>query len=222
MILGGMTVNNQTKKLTTAGMLCAIAYVAAAVGRIPLVLFLKYDPKDIMIAIGGLIFGPLTSFFIALTVSLVEMVTISENGILGFFMNVISSCSFACTAAFIYQKKRKLSGAMVGLFCGWGCMVLVMLLWNYLITPFYMGCPQETVVELLIPVFLPFNLIKGGLNASITLILYKPVATALRRSHLIESAQAAEKSRLNVGVILAALFIMATCILFILSFKGVF
>ena len=124
--------NNKTKKLTTIGMLCAIAYVAAAVGRIPLVLFLKYDPKDIIIAIGGL-------------------------------------------------------------FCGWGCMVFVMLLWNYLITPFYMGYPREAVAELLIPAFLPFNLIKGGLNAGITMILYKPVVTALRRSHLIDTTQMTEK-----------------------------
>lgn len=119
--------NSKTKKLTTVGMLCAFAYAAAVIGRIPLVLFLKYDPKDIIIAICGLIFGPLASFSAALIVSLVEMFTISENSILGFLMNVISSCSFACTAAFVYKKKRKLSGAIIGLFCGWGCMVLVML-----------------------------------------------------------------------------------------------
>ena len=53
---------NKTKKLTTIGMLCALAYAAVVVGRIPLVLFLKYDPKDVIIVIGGLIFGPLTSF----------------------------------------------------------------------------------------------------------------------------------------------------------------
>lgn len=213
--------NNKTKKLTTIGMLCAIAYVAAAVGRIPLILFLKYDPKDIIIAIGGLVFGPLTSLIIALIVSFVEMATVSENGIIGFFMNVISSCSFACTAAFIYKKKRHLSGAMIGVSCGWGCMVFVMLLWNYLITPYYMGYPREAVIELLIPAFLPFNFIKGGLNASITMILYKPVVAALRRSHLVETTQLTEKSRLNVGVILVALLITITCTLFILSLKGV-
>ena len=214
--------NNKTKKLTTIGVLCAIAYTAAAVGRVPLVLFLKYDPKDIIIAISGLIFGPLTSFLIAFIVSLAEMVTISENGILGCFMNIISSCSFACTAAFIYQKRRKLSGAIGGLFCGWGCMVFVMLLWNYLVTPFYMGYPREAVAELLIPAFLPFNLIKGGLNAAIIMILYKPVVTALRRSHLIDTTQMAEKSKSNIGVILTALLIIATCTLFILSLKGAF
>lgn len=118
--------NRKTKEISIVGMLCAIAYVAVVVGRIPLVLFLKYDPKDIVIAISGLIFGPFTSFSVAFTVSLIEMVTISENGILGFIMNIISSCSFACTAAFIYKRKHRRSGAIIGLLCGWGCMVCVL------------------------------------------------------------------------------------------------
>ena len=214
--------NSKTKRLTTVGMLCAFAYVATVIGRIPLVLFLKYDPKDIIIAISGLIFGSLTSFSVALIVSLVEMFIISENGILGFLMNVISSCSFACTAAFIYKKKRKLSGAIVGLFCGWACMVLVMLLWNYLITPIYMGYPREAVVKLLVPAFLPFNLIKGGLNAAMTMILYKPVITALRHAHLMETNQIKSRTKLNIGLILIALLIITTCILLILSIKHVF
>ena len=177
--------NSKTKKLTTAGMLCALAYGATLIGRIPIVLFLKYDPKDSIIAIGGLLLGPLTSFAVALIVSLAEMFTISETGILGFLMNVISSCSFACTDALIYKKKTRRSGAMIGLFCGWGSMVLIMLLWNYLITPVYMGYPREAVAELLIPVFLPFNLMKGGLNAAFAMILYKPVVTAFRYAHLL-------------------------------------
>ena len=214
--------NSKTKKLTTISMLCALAYAATVFGRFPLVLFLKYDPKDIIIAISGLIFGPLTSFSVALIVSLVEMFTISENGILGLLMNVISSCSFACTAAIIYNKKRKISGAIVGLFCGWGCMVLVMLLWNYLITPIYMGYSREAVVELLIPAFLPFNLIKGGLNAAITMILYKPIITALRRSHLVEKNQMEMRAKFNIGLTLIALLIITTCTLLLLSLKGVF
>lgn len=214
--------NSKTKKITTIGMLCTLAYAATAALRVPLVLFLKYDPKDIIIAISGLIFGPLTSFTVALIVSLVEMFTISENGILGFLMNVISSSSFACTAAFIYNKKRKISGAIVGLFCGWGCMVLVMLLWNYLITPIYMGYSREAVAELLIPVFLPFNLIKGGLNAAITMILYKPIVTALRRSHLVETNKMEKRAKFNMGLILTALLIITTCTLLLLSLKGVF
>ena len=83
-------------------MLCALAFLAAAVFRIPVVLFLRYDPKDIIIVTGGFIFGPLTAALIAFLVSLMQMFTVSGTGFLGFLMNVISSCAFACTAACIY------------------------------------------------------------------------------------------------------------------------
>jgi len=212
---------SKTKKLTTIGMLCALAYVAVVVGRIPLVLFLKYDPKDIIIVIGGLIFGPLTSFAVTVVVSVVQMFTISGTGILGCIMNIISSCSFACTAAFIYKRKHKLSGALLGLFCGWGCQVVVMTLWNYLIAPIYMGYPREAIVELLIPAFIPFNLIKGGLNVAITMLLYKPVVTVLRRSNFIETKQDSGKMQVNIGVLLVSLLMIITCVLLILSFNDI-
>ena len=212
----------RTKKLTTAGMLCALAYVAMVVGRIPLILFLKYDPKDVIIVIGGFIFGPFTSFTITVIVSVVQMFTVSGTGILGCIMNIISSCSFACTAAFIYKQKHKLSGAILALLCGWFCQVAVMLLWNYLIAPIYMGYPREAIVELLLPAFLPFNLIKGGLNAAITMLLYKPVVMVLRRFNLIEPSHNPEKARINIGVLLVTLLIIATCVLLIFSFNGVF
>lgn len=211
----------KTKQITAIGMFCALAYAATAVGRVPLVLFLKYDPKDVVIAISGLLFGPLTSLTVAFIVSFAEMLTLSENGVLGFIMNVISSSSFACTAAFIYQRKRTLPGAVTGLLCGWGCMVPVMLLWNYLITPIYMGYPREAVAELLLPAFLPFNLLKGGLNAAITMLLYKPIVTALGHARLLE-AEPAAKANAKAGVLPAALFILGTCILVLLSLNGVF
>lgn len=170
----------KTRKITIIGMFCALAYAAAAMGRIPLVLFLKYDPKDIILVISGFLFGPLTSFTAALVVSFLELFTISETGIWGFIMNVISSGSFSCTAALIYKKRKTWAGAIVGLLCGWGCMVSVMLLWNYLIAPIYMGCSREEVVKLLLPAFLPFNLVKGGLNAVSTILLYRPIAALLR------------------------------------------
>ena len=171
--------HSKTKKLTTTAMLCALAYTAAAIGRIPIVLFLRYDSKDVSITIGGMIFGPLTSLAITIAVSIAQMFTISGTGFIGCIMNIISSCCFACTAAFIYRKKRTLSGAMLGLFCGMLCQVLVMMLWNYLIAPLYMGYSREDVARLLLPAFLPFNLIKGGLNAALTMLLYKPTVTAL-------------------------------------------
>lgn len=33
-------------------MLCAVAYVVMVIGRIPIILFLKYEPKDVVITMG--------------------------------------------------------------------------------------------------------------------------------------------------------------------------
>lgn len=212
--------DSKTKKITATAMLCAIAYVVVVVGRIPVVLFLKYDPKDIIITLGGLIWGPMTSFIVSVIVSLIEMVTISENGPIGLIMNIVSTCSFACTASFIYKKKRTLSGAVIGLVAGSLTMVVVMLLWNYLITPIYMGYPREAVAELLIPAFLPFNLLKAGLNAGFTFLLYKPITMALRKAGYLSESQNMQ-SRKTIGLWLLAGVIVITCILLILSFRGI-
>lgn len=213
--------NTRTRKITAVAMLCAVAYVVMAVGRIPIVLFLKYDPKDVIIAIGGFIFGPLTSFVISFVVSIVEMLTVSDTGPIGLVMNIISSCSFACTAAVIYKNNRKLSGAVTGLIAGCILMTAVMLLWNYLITPLYMEYPREAVVKLLFPAFLPFNLLKGGLNTAITLLLYKPVVTALRRTKLVDVAEGKMDKHKRIGTALVALLLLATCIFLVLVWKGI-
>ena len=212
--------NDKTRKLTTVAMLCAIAYVVMVVGRVPVVLFLKYDPKDVTITLGGLIWGPLTALWVSIIVSVIEMLSVSETGVLGCLMNIISTCSFACTASFIYKKRRTLSGAVIGLFAGSITMVVVMLLWNYLVTPLYMGYPREAVAELLLPAFLPFNLLKAGLNASFTFLLYKPVILTLRKSGYLPTLNKVGRQR-STGLILLAAAIIVTCVLLILSMNEI-
>jgi len=95
-----------------------------------------------------------------------------------------------------------------------------MMVWNYLVTPLYMGYPREAVVELLIPAFLPFNLLKSGLNAGITFLLYKPVITALRKGGYISMSEKQSQGK-PTGLILLAVVVIITCILFILSMNGV-
>ena len=211
----------RTKKMTILAMLSALAYIIMVVGRIPVIMFLKYDPKDVIITIGGFLFGPLSAFAMSAVVSLVEMVTVSDTGWIGLVMNIISSCAFACTASFIYSRKRKLSTAVIGLVAGWLLTTAVMLLWNYFITPLYMGWPRADVAALLIPAFLPFNLLKGGLNAAITMLLYKPVRLALAKSTLMPVSENRTGGKINVGTILVSCFIIVSGALLILVFQGI-
>ena len=83
-----------------------------------------------------------------------------------------------------------------------------------------MGYSREVVAEMLLPVFLPFNLLKGGLNASITFLLYKPVITALRKSGYVSSVENVTR-RKHIGLILLAFLIIITCVLFILSMNEI-
>ena len=213
-----------TQKMVNLALLAAIAYVVMLVGRVPVVLFLKYDPKDVVIAIGGFIYGPMAAFGISLVVSFVEMLTTSTTGPIGFVMNVLSSCAFSCTAAVIYKRNKSIKGAIAGLIAGALLTTAVMMLWNYLITPLYMKVEREYVKTLLIPAFLPFNLLKGGLNAGLTMLLYKPLVSTLRKMHLIpesESATLSEGSRTSyTGILLLSGVVVITCILAILVMKG--
>ena len=202
-------------------MLVAISFAAVAFLRIPIVLFLKYDPKDVIITIGGLIWGPLTSLLVSITVSTIEMITISETGIIGLVMNILASCFFACPAAIIYKRRRTLSGAVIGLMVGAIASTAIMLLWNYLITPFYMGVPRAEVAKLLIPALLPFNLLKTGLNAAFTMLLYKPIINSLKKANLIGNDDAQQIGHRNIGTVFASIVVIATGILIALSLRGI-
>lgn len=201
------------RQITMTAALAALAFAMVALIRIPIVLFLSYEPKDVIITIGGFLFGPLTSAVISILVSFTEMITISQTGWIGFVMNILSTCSFACPAAFIYKKKKSISGAVLGLGVGCALMTAVMLLWNYLITPIYMGYPREAVAELLLPAFLPFNLLKGGINSVLIFLIYKPLVTALRKAKLLDASTSTGKAVINWGVFLVALALLATLIL---------
>ena len=55
--------NQKTQRIALIGMFCAISYALMVIGRVPVVLFLKYDPKDVMIVIGGFLLGPFASLY---------------------------------------------------------------------------------------------------------------------------------------------------------------
>jgi len=219
-----------TKKIAVLAMLSALAllltylfYIIPIPAFMPAAPFLNYEPKDVIIAISGFLYGPLAVVPIAIIVGLLEM-PFSGTGIIGLVMNVLSTCAFACTAAFIYKKWRTLIGAGVGLAAGVVMLSLVMILWNYFLTPVFMGIPRAAVAAMLLPVFLPFNLIKGGLNAAFTVLLYKSVRMALDKSKLlpVSDEMPAKHAKVSLGALLVSIVVLVTCVMIILSWQGVF
>ena len=132
-----------TKTITTLAMLTGIAYVVMLLSKaLPSVNgFLDFDFKDVIICIGGFTFGPTAAAAVSVVVALIEMLTISTTGPIGMLMNVLATVSFCCTASFIYKKRHTMAGAVLGLSLGVAALTVMMLLWNYFITPLYMNTP---------------------------------------------------------------------------------
>ncbi|MBQ9030918.1 MAG: ECF transporter S component [Parasporobacterium sp.] len=210
-----------TKSIVLIGMFCAISYVVMLLSKlIPINVagFLTFDLKDVIIAICGLISGPVPALIVSVIVSFIEMITISSTGPIGLLMNVLSTCAFVLPITLIYHKKRTFAGAIIGAVAGVLSMTAVMILWNWLITPLYMGVDRAIVISMLLPTFLPFNLLKGGINAAIMLAIYKPITTALRRVHMIpeSSSSRRQKKGLSIGVTLVSLFVVVSLVLVVL------
>lgn len=217
--------NVRLKTLTAMAMLTAIAIVCDIFLRIPNIGgFLTYEPKDVILVIGAFIYGPVAGIIMALVVCLVEMVTVSTTGLIGLVMNFLASAVFAGVSSVIYHRNKKMSRAIIGLIAGSLSMIAIMLLWNYIMTPIYMGVPREAVLEMFLPILIPFNALKAGLNTSLALFLYKGVVTALRKSGLVAEREGYynENKRSNtIILIIVSALIVATLLLVLLIFAGI-
>jgi riboflavin transporter FmnP len=212
------------KSLCAMGMLTAIAIVCDIFIRIPNIGgFLTYEPKDVILVIGAFIFNPIAGIIMSLVVCLIEMVTISHTGIIGLIMNFLASAVFVGVSSVIYHRNKKMSRAIIGLIAGSLSMIVIMLLWNYIMTPIFMGVPREAVLHMILPLLLPFNLLKAGLNSTLTMFLYKGIVTALRKSKLVpesENKQTKKSVSTSVLIVVTSAFLAITLLLVILIFAG--
>ena len=174
------TTSQNIRKLTALGVFAALAYVVHFI-YIP-VGFLNLDFKDVIMTVAGMYFGPVSGVAVAILVPFLEFPT-SKTEIYGLIMNLISSVTFVGVASLIYKFKRTMTGAIVSLSAAVLSMVAVMMMANLFVTPLYMeGASQADVINMIPTVLLPFNAIKAILNAALTLCLYKPMTSLLKKA----------------------------------------
>ena len=138
------TAKNRLFRLVGVALFCALAYVAMLLIHFP-VSFLTLDPKDAIITLCGLCFGPISALVSSFIVALVEMVTVSSTGPYGLLMNFMGTAAFSVTVSFIYKWRKNLLGAVLGLVSGVLAMTAVMLALNLLVTPHYLHVDVSVV-----------------------------------------------------------------------------
>ena len=169
------------RRLTMIGLFTALAYVVMVLIHFPVPPMLTLDLKDTVITLCGLCFGPLAAVFAGIVVPFLELITVSGTGVYGFVMNALGTLSFSVTVSLIYRFRKNMLGAVLGLVSGVFAMTAVMLLFNLVITPWYLHISVAEVRQMIPTLLLPFNLVKAVLNAALVMLLYKPVSTALQR-----------------------------------------
>lgn len=171
--------NPRTKKLTVLAMLTAVAAVLITLVHFPLfpaASFLLYDPADVPILIGAFAYGPVAGVIITVLASFIQAFLLGGDGLYGFLMHVIATSTLVLVSASIYRIRHTRAGAVLGLCCGTLAMGLVMVVANHFITPSFMLVPTAAVDGMLLPVILPFNLLKAGINSCITFVVYKSIS----------------------------------------------
>lgn len=167
------------RKMCTMAILAAVSVVLMLLIRFPIIPaapWLEYDPADIPILIGGFAFGPISGVLIAVIVSLIQALTVSAgSGWVGFVMHVISTGTLVFVASFYYKYNKTRKGALIALILGSLAMTAIMIPTNLYFTVKYWGQPLEVVKASIIPIIIPFNLIKSFGNSLIVMFVYKAI-----------------------------------------------
>jgi len=176
--------NRKVEWLVKMGALCGVSLVLMYLIRFPIfpaAAYLEYDMADVPILIGTFMYGPAAGLMLTFIVSLLQWLLVSPaSGWVGGLMHFLATGGFVLTAGLIYRRNHTRRGAVLGLMAGTVVMVLLMIPLNLYFTVHYNGAPLEVVKAMLIPIIIPFNLIKGGINSVVTFLVYKRAGRVLR------------------------------------------
>ena len=161
------------RKMVLMGMLCAISIVLVSALRLPFPAapFLEYDPADIPIIIGTFLMGPVCGLIITVIVSILQgIIFSSSSGIIGIITHIFAT-GFYVIAIGLVSKIKIRQSRIVAVIIGTLVMTAAMVVWNMIFTPIFMNQPFEVVKGMILPIIVPFNLMKAGINGVLALII---------------------------------------------------
>lgn len=174
---------NKMAKMAALSALSIVLLLLIRFPIIPAAPYLEYEPADVPILIGTFIYGPAAGLILTAVVALIQALTLSyASGWVGLVMHVIATGTLVLVAGTIYKRFHTRTGASIGLIAGAICMTLIMIPSNLFFTVNFFGMPYDTVKAMILPVIIPFNLIKSVTNSVIVFFVYKSAGKILRSS----------------------------------------
>ena len=153
--------------------------------------FLEIHLDEIPSMIAGFAFGPWVGIATVFLKSIIKL-PFSSTMYVGELSDFILSTTYVLITSLIFQKKRNIAGASIGIAAGTVVQVLLAMVLNvYVLIPFYinlMGFTEEALLGMMqaaVPsisnvgwsyaffAVLPFNLLKDAIAIAVTLVCYK-------------------------------------------------
>ena len=174
---------SKTLYITTLGVLAALSIAMMYMMQIPLMPaapYLLYDMADIPILIATLFMGPLAGIILTVVVSFIQGVTINASGsIIGVVMHIVATGAFVLTTGLLRKVWTKRSALPI--IFGALAMTIIMIPLNLILTPLYTGMSVQEVAEMIVPIVIPFNFMKAGINGLLTFVIYQILFHAFPR-----------------------------------------
>lgn len=161
----------RTKKLVFVSILTALSIILSITIYFPILPqapYLLYDPGDIPLLLISTQIGILEGLLSTIIVAILMAIITGQGGPIGAFMHLLASGTLITVAGLAYKKNKNL---ILSLIFGTLSMAGVMAIANIIVTPIYLGVPRSTIYPLILPVIIPFNIIKAGINSAITYAL---------------------------------------------------
>ena len=168
-----------TRQLVTMALMCAIGVLLSFVEfpLLPGVTWLKYDASAMPAMVCGFAFGPAAGLAVGVVGAVIHGILMADFS--GAVMNILVGAGFILPAALVYRRSRTFKSGVVGLVLSAITATVMAILGNLVITPMWLGVPLDAVVAMILPILTPFNLIKAGINAVLTLIVYKSISNLI-------------------------------------------
>lgn len=168
-----------TKQLVTMALMVAIGVLLSFIEfpLLPGVPWLKFDASNMPALVAGFAFNPGVGVAVGILTAIIHGLLLAD--FTGALVNVVVVTCFVLPAAILYKKKRTYPVAIGGMVLSVIAATLAAIVMNLIVTPAWLGVPFDAVVAMVLPILLPFNLLKGLLNAVLTLIIYKSISNLI-------------------------------------------
>ena len=188
-----MASRSKVHRLVGIALLAAIGYVLMMFSFpiIPAFPFLKLDLSDLVVLLGGLLYGPVGGIAVAFVRSLVHF-ALTGGGVvnlIGDLAAFIASVGFLLPVVYTIRGKHRIWWQIEGLVLGTLSLTVVMSVLNWLvITPMYMAVFNfnlgMSLTKYVLIGVVPFNLIKGVVISVAFFAIAKALAPWLARQEM--------------------------------------